>query len=159
LVLVAEGGGYILRYAEERHSASVGQVLEGACMSEMKDPANDALNWGILIKEGEVWIHFPEENSLVNLGDKEAVFAKWVEIMGADDYGERPESAKSVPRRRVYAIAAAVSEVIDQDVRNLIGIHASGISASMNSSLDYTGVRTVEAVLAELGIEIEMEER
>jgi hypothetical protein len=51
--------------------------------------ANDNdLGWQILTKDGGVYLHWPARGESVNLGPKEAVFAKWADEMGQQDFGE-----------------------------------------------------------------------
>lgn len=55
----------------------------------MPDPANDDdLGWEILVKEDGVWIALEGRHEAINLGPKDAVFTKWADKMGEEDFGE-----------------------------------------------------------------------
>lgn len=61
-------------------------------MGEKQEPfdggaANDQRDWDIEVKDGEAWLVGP--GFMKNLGPKAAAFERMVEVMAAEDFGER----------------------------------------------------------------------
>jgi hypothetical protein len=52
-------------------------------------PISEPLRWEILTKDDGLWIHWFDSDAIEKLGSKAQVFAKWTEIIAADEAGGR----------------------------------------------------------------------